>query len=130
MSYLLNRLREADTGSAHDVLDAAPAYAEDMAAEYRAVWDDIEDDDAVVEILAVCARLRIAFTTEWLSTWAQPSAVRAFRRKLLYLFRRYRDGWRFFHDSFRQFAADRTALGDDGASRCYRRREMAWNRPA
>ena len=114
MSYLLNRLREADTGSAHEVLDAAPAYAGDMAAEYRAVWDDIEDDDAVVDILAVCARLRIAFTTEWLSTWAQPSAVRAFRRKLLYLFRRYRDGWRFFHDSFRQFAADRTALGDDG----------------
>ena len=114
LSYLLNRLRETDAGSAGEVLEAAPAYAGEMAAEYRAVWDDIEDDDAVVDILAVCARLRIAFTTEWLSTWAQRSAVRAFRRKLLYLFRRYRDGWRFFHDSFRQFAADRTALGDDG----------------
>ena len=114
LSYLLNRLRETDAGSAGEVLEAAPAYAEDMAAEYRAVWDDIEDDDAVVDILAVCARLRISFTTEWLSSWAQPTAVRAFRRKLLYLFRRYRDEWRFFHDSFRQFAADRTALGDDG----------------
>ena len=115
LSYLLNRLRETDAESAGEVLEAAPAYAGDVAAEYRAVWDDIEDDDAVMDILAVCARLRIAFTTEWLSTWAQPPAVRAFRRKLLYLFRRYRDGWRFFHDSFRQFAADRTALGDDGA---------------
>ena len=114
LSYLLNRLRETDAESAGEVLEAAPAYAGDMAAEYRAVWDDIEDDDAVMDILAVCARLRIAFTTEWLSTWAQPPAVRSFRRKLLYLFRRYRDGWRFFHDSFRQFAADRTALGDDG----------------
>jgi hypothetical protein len=40
--------------------------------------------------------------------------VRTFQRKLLCLFRRHYDGWRFFHDSFRQFAADRTALGDDG----------------
>ncbi len=114
LSYLLNRLRETDAESAGEVLEAAPAYAGDMAAEYRAVWDDIEDDGALVDILAVCARLRIAFTTDWLSTWAQRSAVRTFRRKLPYLFRRYRDGWRFFHDSFRQFAADRTALGDDG----------------
>ena len=114
LGYLLNRLRETDAEAAGEVLEAAPAYAGDMAAEYRAVWDDIEDDDAVVDVLAVCARLRIAFTTEWLSSWALPTAVRAFRRKLLYLFRRYRDGWRFFHDSFRQFAADRTALGDDG----------------
>ena len=114
LSYLLNRFRGTDAQSASEVLEAVPSYAGDMAAEYRAVWDDIEDNDAVVEILAVCARLRISFTTEWLSSWAQPPAVRAFRRKLLYLFRRYRDGWRFFHDSFRQFAADRTALGDDG----------------
>ena len=114
LSYLLNRLRGTDAESASDALEAAPAYDGDMAAEYRAVWDGIEHDDAVVDILAVCARLRIPFTTEWLSSWAQPPAVRAFRRKLQYLFRRYRDGWRFFHDSFRQFAADRTAIGDDG----------------
>ena len=116
LSYLLNRLRGTEAESASEALEAAPAYEGDMAAEYRAVWDDIEDDDAVVNILAVCARLRISFTTEWLSSWAQPPTVRAFRRKLLYLFRRYRDGWRFFHDSFRQFAADRTALGYDGVA--------------
>ena len=32
----------------------------------------------------------------------------------MYLFRPHHDGWRFFHDSFRQFAADQTALADDG----------------
>ena len=113
LSYLLNRLRDADGESAEDILGAAPAYEGDVAAEYRAVWDELEDDDDIVEILAVCSRLRIGFTTDWLASWAPRSAVRTFRRKLLYLFRRHHDGWRFFHDSFRQFAADRTALGDD-----------------
>ena len=113
LSYLLNRLRDAGGQSAEDALAGVPAYAGDVAAEYRAVWQEIEDDANLVEILVVCSRLRIAFTTEWLSTWAPPHAVQTFRRKLLYLFRRHHDGWRFFHDSFRQFVADRTALGDD-----------------
>ena len=113
LSYLLNRLRDAGGESADEALAGAPAYAGDVAAEYRAVWHQIEDDASLVEILVVCSRLRIAFTTEWLSTWAPSHAVQTFKRKLLYLFRRHHDGWRFFHDSFRQFAADHTALGDD-----------------
>ena len=114
LSYLLNRLRDAEGEPAADILAAAPAYSGDVAGMYRAVWDEIEDDDAIVEILAVSSRVRVGFTTEWLSSWAPTQAVGTFQRKLLYLFRRHHDGWRFFHDSFRQFAADQTALGDDG----------------
>jgi hypothetical protein len=114
LSYLLNRLREAGNGDPNIALSTAPAYAGDIAAEYRAVWESVEADDGVVDILAVCSRLRIGFTTEWLEAWAAPAAVRTFRRRFLYLFRHHHDGWRFFHDSFRQYAADHTALGDDG----------------
>lgn len=115
LSYLLNRLRDADGEPAPDVLERVPAYSGDVAQEYRAVWSDIEEDHEVIDILAVCSRLRIGFTTQWLSEWASANAVRTFRRRLRYLFRRDHDGWRFFHDSFRQFAADRTAMDDDGA---------------
>ena len=114
LSYLLNRLRDADGEVASEVLATAPAYAGDVAAEYRAVWDTVEDDDDIWEILSVCSRLRIGFTTAWLASWAAPAAVRKFQRKLLYLFHEHHDRWRFFHDSFRQFAADRTALDDHG----------------
>lgn len=114
LSYLLNRLREAADNDPNTVLSTAPAYAGDIAAEYRAVWES-EADDGVIDILAVCSRLRIGFTTEWLETWAAATAVRTFRRKLLYLFREHHDGWRFFHDSFRQYAADYTAIGDHGS---------------
>ena len=87
LSYLLNRLRDADGEVASEVLAAAPAYAGDVAAEYRAVWDAVEDDDDILEILSVCSRLRISFTTAWVSSWAAPAALRKFRRRLLYLFR-------------------------------------------
>ena len=113
LSYLLNRL-DANGEPAADVLAAAPAYSGDVAEEYRAAWAQIEDDDDIVNILEVCSRLRVGFTTEWLRGWMPDRAIWAFHRKLRYLFRHHHDGWRFFHDSFRQFAADHTALGDDG----------------
>ncbi len=116
LNYLLNRLRDADGELAENVIASSPSYAGDVAAEYQAVWQEIEDDSDLTEILAVCSRLRIEFTTEWLSSWSQHHTVQKFRRKVLYLFRRQQNGWRFFHDSFRQFAADQTALGDDPRS--------------
>ena len=116
LSYLLNRLRDGTGESAEDVLAAAPSYGGDIEAEYLALWDEVELDDGVVDILAVCSRLRIGFSIEWLSRRAPRSAVRKFQRQFSYLFHHVHDKWRFFHDSFRQFAADRTALGD-GAGR-------------
>ena len=114
LGYILNRLRDTDLGSADETLSDTPAYQGDIAAEYRAVWNEVQDDADIVEILTACSRLRIGFTTDWLFDWAPRVAVQKFQRKLLYLFRHHHDGWRFFHDSFRQFASDRTALGDDG----------------
>ena len=115
LSYLLNRLQNADGSSAEEVLTAAPAYQGDIAAMYRAVWNQLKDDSDMLDILTVCSRLRVGFTTEWLSEWKPDAAVMRFRSKLLYLFHKHYDGWRFFHDSFRQFASDHTAFGDDGS---------------
>ena len=51
LSYLLNRLRDAEGEPAADVLAAAPAYSGDIAQQYRAVWAEIEADATIVEIL-------------------------------------------------------------------------------
>ena len=114
LGYLLNILRTTSAEPAESVLAAAPAYRGDLAANYRAVWDEVGDDDEIVKVLSVCSRLRIGFRTDWLCTWTSERTVRLFRDRLQYLFRSHVDGWHFFHDSFRQFAADRTARGDDG----------------
>ena len=115
LGYILNRLRESGNDEdAATVLSDVPRYEGDIAAEYRGVWRTLEHNHEIVKILDVCSRLRIGFTTEWLLSWAQESAVRDFRRSCSYLFRVHLDNkWRFFHDSFRQYASDRTCLTDD-----------------
>ena len=117
LRYLLNLLHEADEERAVDLLRAAPAYSGEIDVYYRTVWNSLQDDDDIddiIEILSVVSRLRIGFKPRWLTTWAPDRAVRVFRRRMRHLFREHVDGWRFFHDSFRQFAAEYTALGDDG----------------
>lgn len=116
LNYLLRRVSAADADDAEDILSSTPPYQGDIAGLYRAAWEEFDEDDQVIEILGVCSRLRVAFSTGWLSTWAPAPAIRRFRRNLLHLFHRDPDGWRFFHDSFRQFTVDRTVLGDGGAA--------------
>ena len=113
LGYLLNRIRNSDSTTAEEVLEATPAYEGDIAALYRTAWESVEDDFDIEDILSVCSRLRTGFTTEWLRSWAPLPAVRTFQRKFLYLFTYHHDGWHFFHDSFKQFASDHTASGDD-----------------
>ena len=113
LSYLLNRLRDTSGTSPEETLANAPAYSGDVAAEYREVWTGIEEDPGVVKILAVCSRMRIATTTDWIETWADGDALDRFRRRILYLFRNDRQGLTFFHDSFRQFVVEKTCLGDN-----------------
>ena len=114
LGYLLNRLDSATVESAESILATTPAYTGDMADLYRAVWEDLKDEEEVIEILSICSRLRIGFKTEWFKRLMTRRTIRVFREKVLYLFRDYGGVWRFFHDSFRQFAVDRTALGDNG----------------
>ena len=113
LSYLLNRLRDTSGISPEETLENAPVYSGDVAAEYREVWTGIEEDPGVVKILAVCSRMRIATTTDWIATWADGDALDLFRRRILYLFRNDRQGLTFFHDSFRQFVVEKTCLGDN-----------------
>ena len=76
LSYLLNRLRDRDmSDDPLAVLADVPAYAGDIAAEYRAVWDLVEANSATIAILAVCARLRVGFTTEWLRLGSRHSPL-------------------------------------------------------
>ena len=112
LSYILNRLRDPGDVSAEDVLAGVPAYEGDIAGEYLAVWGTLESNRDVLEILSVCSRLRIGFTTEWLLSWASQSAVRDCQSECSYLFRIHHNRWQFFHDSFRQFASDKTSLSD------------------
>ena len=114
VGYLINLVHGEDAESAERALEGTRIFKGDVAGDYRAIWETFGDDDDVIGLLSVCSRLRVGFSTEWMREWASPRAMRVMREQLRYLFREHIDGWRFFHDSFRQFIVDRTALGDDG----------------
>lgn len=114
LRYLINLLHDTGEERATELLRSAAAYSGEIDVYYRTVWNSLQDDDDIIEILSVVSRLRIGFKPQWLTTWAPDRAVRLFRRRMRHLFREHVDGWRFFHDSFRQFAAEHTAVGDDG----------------
>ena len=114
VGYLINLLDGTDAESAERALADARTFKGDVAGDYRAIWETFENDYEVTELLAVCSRLRVGFSTAWMQEWASPRAVQVIREQLRYLFREHIDGWRFFHESFRQFVVDRTALGDHG----------------
>ena len=115
LSYLLNRLRVVDGDARVEVLEQTPEYTGDIAALYREVWDEVEENDGLVEIFAICSRLRIGFTRDFLYGIADKFLAQKFQRKFQYLFREYNREWRFFHDSFRQYVLERTS--QDGTGR-------------
>ena len=119
LSYLLNKLRDEQAEFALAILESTPDYTGDIGATYKAIWDEVECEDTLVRIFAICARLRIDFRTEWLdhilpNVPLRHEIVQRFIRDYQYLFHVSNDEWRFFHDSFRQFAVEHTALGPDG----------------
>lgn len=121
LSYLLNRIRDEPADSACEILESAPAYTGDIAAAYRVVWESAETDDALVRIFSMCSRLRIGFRPRWLNDLLSgvplgQNIVQRFARDFRYLFRIENDEWSFFHDSFRQFVGERTAVGPNGES--------------
>lgn len=111
--YLLARMEEYQGDHPAGYVRSVPQYDGDIAGQYRAVWESLDPHGEVERVLRVCSRLRIGFDLGWVGTWASDSAVRQFRSQLRYLFRVENGRWRFFHDSFRQFARERTCIGDD-----------------
>ncbi|MCW4459754.1 ATP-binding protein [Microbacterium sp. MPKO10] len=111
--YLLSRMGDYTGDDPGGFVAMVPQYDGDIAMLYRAAWDSLDADGELERVLRICSRLRIGFDLRWMSTWATDSTTRRFRTQLRYLFRQERGRWRFFHDSFRQFARERTSIGDD-----------------
>jgi hypothetical protein len=113
LAYLLNRLNEYRGDDAVAFVGSIAEYDGDVAMQYREAWDQLDLTSGIERVLRVCSRLRVGFELSWVATWASDDAVRIFRTHLRYLFRVEEKRWKFFHDSFRQFARERTSIGDN-----------------
>lgn len=111
--YILGSIDQFEGHDSEEFVQSLPQYGGDIAMLYRAVWDSLDAEGELERVLGVCSRLRVGFDLDWVKTWAPDAAIRLFRSRLRYLFRVERHRWRFFHDSFRQYARERTSIGDE-----------------
>ncbi|MEU3466095.1 ATP-binding protein [Streptomyces sp. NPDC006733] len=118
LTYLLQELSaleasEPDEGVrrqlANGLLADASGYGGDVAARYRGYFQAVQEDQQVLDLLGMVARLRVPVNLQWLSTWADQRAVSAFADEAATFFHTAGDDWRFIHHSFRRFLADATA---------------------
>ena len=108
LAYVLNFLT-GDTGDVVSRLDLLPLYEGDMGQYYESIWSDYDKDSNAMKFLSFVSRLRIAFDVQWVRDEFEESMLLKFRRGLAHLFSKEPDGYRFFHDSFKQFASEKTA---------------------
>jgi hypothetical protein len=111
LAYILNQLEDIGDQEPAAFVSALPGYDGDIAGQYRALWDLFEQHSEVIRVLRICSRLRIGFEMDWIRTWASEEAVYQLHSKLRFLFRVEQKRWHFFHDSFRQYARERTSIG-------------------
>ena len=111
-SYLLQSLLTYSTADAATVfLRGANQYEGHIDRTYTKYWQRIDTAPKLRELLGRLARLRLSFDLPDILRWAEEESV-----KLLiadgsaFFLRETPTRWRFFHNSFRQFILQQTAL--------------------
>ena len=78
---------------------------------YEKIWDSIEESSQLIDILGLISRINgeinILFVKEW---GFERSVIKEFNHKAKLLFNETDKAWVFFHNSFRIFLIDRTAI--------------------
>jgi hypothetical protein len=109
----LSLIREIPAADRSAALSALQPLQGEVMSYYEKVWADVEQDDDLIDALAVACRLRTAIDLNWLEQTGTPRAAIRRLERLRYLFRVLSSGrWTFFHDSFREFLRRRTAERD------------------
>ena len=108
LSYLCERLQSGD--AADQVLAEAVPIGGDINSYYRRLWQAVGNNEGLMELLGLLARISGAINPEFVREWNfAPAVLQAFRQKVRFLFTTSPTEWAFFHNSFRQFLRQQTA---------------------
>jgi hypothetical protein len=118
-TYIIQTLPDADEH--HWVYDLTTGGGLDGI--HRRYWVDVENDDDLVEMLALIARWRGPIDLEWFAEHGYAAAIRQLKRMAGHFFHQEADDrWLFFHESFQLFLIEQTGSKDGRAAVRYHRR--------
>uniref|UniRef100_UPI0039A32D21 hypothetical protein n=1 Tax=Thaumasiovibrio sp. DFM-14 TaxID=3384792 RepID=UPI0039A32D21 len=108
--YLMQFITGCSGRDYDDAIDEYPPYQGHIEQSYSVYWRQIENNQNLVDLLALLSRLRVPINTQVLDKWSDHSTIRAFISSASHYFKKDSDiSWRFFHNSFRQFILDKTS---------------------
>lgn len=114
LSYLLEELRQLEDNenrldAARVIIQEADLLGGDLEARYDGYYETVTSSTALIDILGIVCRMRVAVDINWLATWADPAALSAFVERASVYFRREGHIWTIIHNSFRLYLARRTS---------------------
>lgn len=109
LSYLVERIRQS---SDQDLaIEAFAPIGGEIDNYYHKIWQPIEKDSKLVELLGLLSRINGAVNPSFVKEWGfDQSVLRSFKERAKFLFNETKAGWTFFHNSFRQFLLINTAI--------------------
>jgi hypothetical protein len=109
LGYVINQLRIGSEVDVDTTLSKIEPYRDHIDVQYVSHWRQVEDDRALVHLLALLARIRGGIDIRWVEEWANKDALYHLQRRFKHYFRIESDSrWYFFHNSFRAFLTEQT----------------------
>lgn len=112
LTYILKFLSaKIPTTSMPALLASIPGYDGDIEKYYNSFWIELQTEAALTAMLGLLARIKGAVLPTFIMEWGiDQQILQTFRSKAIHFFDTSDDGWAIFHNSFRQFLIQKTAI--------------------
>lgn len=109
LSYFIEMIRVAGPA----IINEFSTISGNIYTYYRKIWEPIEADAELVQLLGLMARMEGPIHLQFIGEWGfKRQILKEFRSKARFLFDESSNSWAFFHNSFRQFLLEYTAINE------------------
>ena len=112
LTYILKFLSgKIGTTSIPVLLQNIPEYEGDIEKYYNSFWIGLQTNLVLTDILGLLARIKGAVLPDFIMEWnIDQQTLQTLRSNAIHFFDTSDDGWSIFHNSFRQFLIQKTAV--------------------
>jgi hypothetical protein len=109
LSYLIEKVRDSKNRSR--VIKTFDQIDGKIENYYEKIWRSVQGSTELIKLLGLMSRINDAVNPKFVKEWSfAPSILKEFQKDARFLFSQGNSQWSFFHNSFRQFLLQNTAV--------------------
>lgn len=109
LSYLIGQIDKG--GFVEDAFESFPQIDGDIDIYYNKIWDPIQMESKLIDLLGLIARINSSINLNFIREWGfERGILKLFNEKAKVLFNETNNTLSFFHNSFKQFLLNNTAI--------------------